>query len=274
MSRWTRLILDNLISDAKLQNIECGGMGMPRKAARNMLGKLAVLVGAVMLHAAPSHAALIGIRDTSPEERAAAVSTLTALGHTVTDVIDGNLDLIVSTPGNATSAVAGVPYLQVSDWGSDTIANAFQSIPQGQTIDISVTGAHPILTGLPTSWTTQGFWFYDPSVVQDYIGFANAGTGLADGETGGSQFSNVLAVDGSSDIYIGWNVFGDAATAEDVALVCNSVEFLVNGSVTGDCGVAVQQDARPVPALPLPLIALLAALLVSLGLRATATRVA
>ncbi len=247
---------------------------MPRKAAGNILGKLAVLVGAVMLHAAPSHAALIGIQDSNSEERAAAVSTLTALGHTVTDVIDGNLDLIVSTPGNDTPAVAGVPYLQVSDWGSDNIANAFQSIPQGQTIDISVTGAHPILTGLPASWTTQGFWFNDPSVSEDYIGFANAGTGLADGETGGSQFSNILAVDGSSDIYIGWNVFGDAATAEDVALVCNSVEFLVNGSVTGDCGVAVQQDARPVPALPLPLIALLAALLVSLGLRATATRVA
>ncbi len=186
-----------------------------------------------------ANAYLIGLENGSASERAALVGTLQSMGHTVTATIDGSLDLIISAPGNGTNDFPGIPYLQISDHGADLLDNSWQSLPgPGTVVTITLTGNHPILQGLAPSWTSYGFWHYDG---QSYLGWVNAVPGLADGDTPGFSHADVLAVSGSN-IYIGWNVYGPDASANDLLLLENSIEYLVTGS-------PVVQDATPVPAL-------------------------
>ena len=174
------------------------------------------------------NAALIGLENGDAVERAALEGTLTAMGHTVTDTIDGNLDLIISAPGNGTPDFPGIPYLQISDHGADHIANAFASHTQGTPVTITLDGAHPILTGLDASWTTLGFWNY--AIGTSYVGWATAIPGLADAEVLTIQYNELLAVSGT-DIYIGWNVYGADATSNDLLLLRNSMGNYLDGNL-------------------------------------------
>lgn len=192
--------------------------------------KKILAIVSVLLFAPVTQAALIGLRDGNAAERAALVGTLNSMGHTVTDVIDGNLDLIISAPGNGTGDFAGVPYLQISDHGADHLNNGWTSLTAGTPVTITLSGAHPILTGLSPSWTTLGFWRYGSS--SDYIGYVSSVPGIADAEAASSTYDDVLAVSGA-DIYIGWNVYGPDATSNDLQLLRNAIEFLVTGTVTG-----------------------------------------
>ncbi|MDX2416743.1 MAG: hypothetical protein QNK19_04695 [Xanthomonadales bacterium] len=205
-----------------------------------------------------ANAALIGLVDGDSDERSALLGTLTSMGHTVTTTIDGNLDLIISAPGNDTSAFAGVPYLQISDWGSGQIANAFASHPQGTPVLITIDGTHPILTGVSASWTTFGFWHYGFS--ENYIGWATGIPGLADAEVLGTPYSEVLAAT-TTDIYIGWNVYGPDATGDDLVLLSNSIQFLITGGVTPGLS-----------AVPVPTMNVYGLILVILGLFVVASR--
>ena len=204
------------------------------------------------------NAALIGLKSDFQGERTALVGTLTSMGHTVTTTIDGNLDLIISAPGNGTADFTGVPYLQISDHGANHILNNFQQHADGTPVTIIIDGAHPILTGLAASWTTLGFWNYDAG--GNYVGWATAIPGLADAEVLGTPYSEVLAAT-ATDIYIGWNVYGADATSNDLQLLTNSIEFLTTGSVS------------PVLATtPVPTMSVYGLILTILGLFVVASR--
>ena len=180
------------------------------------------------------NAALIGLENGDADERAALVGTLTSMGHTVTTTIDGNLDLIITAPGNGTSGFPGVPYLQISDHGEDNISNAWESLPEGTPVTITIDGNHPILNGLSASWTTLGFWHYDTG-SSDYVGWVNGIPGLADAVADGTTYNEVLAVSANSaDIYIGWNVYGPDATPNDLLLLNNSINFLLGENIKSE----------------------------------------
>ena len=194
------------------------------KLAMRLLAPLALL--AVSVNA---NAYLIGLDDGNALERAALVGTLEAMGHTVTTTIDGSLDLIISAPGNETDDFPGIPYLQISDWGQDHLDNDFADFPGDTVVSITLAGDHPILDGLDASWDTWGFWRYDHAT--EYIGWVTGIEGLADGFVDGGDYPNMLAAT-DSDIYIGWNVYGPDATANDLLLLENSIEFLARGVST------------------------------------------
>lgn len=190
-----------------------------------------MFTGAIILGClAPSlDAATIGLTNGNAAERNALVSTLTALGHTVTSTINSSVDLVISAPGNDSQYLVGKPYLQISDWGSDLLTNTWQNLPTVATpITITLDGLHPILTGLDTSWSSLGFWHYGGS---SYVGWVTGVAGLADANVLGTPYNEVLAISGNS-IYIGWNVYGPDASVNDVRLLGNSIEFLTTGSVT------------------------------------------
>lgn len=179
-----------------------------------------------------ANAALIGISSAgNASERAELISTLSSLGHTTTSTIDGSLDLILSFPSGGISSFGGVPYLQISDHGSGLISNTTTYIgTSSPNVTISLTEAHPIFTGVSSSWVSKGFWNY--GLASSWVGSATAGTALADANVDGSgAVSNVLAVDGSNNIYIGWNVYGSDATSDDIQLLSNAIEFQATGSV-------------------------------------------
>ena len=197
-----------------------------------------------------ANAALIGLGYGNAAEREALAGTLTSLGHTVTSTIDGSLDMLISAPGIRTGNFIDTPYLQISDWGQGGIGNTFSRHAQGTSVSISLDGQHDILTGLDLNWDTLGFWNYGYS--SSYIGTANI-DGLANAVVQGADFYNALAVRGD-EIYIGWNVYGVDATANDVQLLSNSIEFLTTGSVSNNV---------PVPAT----LSLFALAMLGLGLR-------
>ncbi len=184
-----------------------------------------------------ANAALIGIMNGNAAERDALVATLTSLGHTVTTTIDGSLDLIISAPGNATSTFAGVPYLQISDHGADNLVNAWATLTAGTPVTVTLTGAHPILTGVSPTWTTLGFWQYGSA--SDYVGYVTGVPGIANATAAGTTYNDTLAVSGNTDIYIGWNVYGPNATPDDILLLSNAIQFLVTGNVVAAQSVAV-----------------------------------
>lgn len=207
------------------------------------------------------YAALIGVGPGDVDERSALVGTLTSLGHTVTDVIDGSLDLIVSAPGVSTSDFAGVPYLQISDWGADHLANSWASHAQSTPVTVTLDGTHLILTGVDASWSTFGFWQYGDG--SNYVGWVTGVPGLADADVLGTPYNEVLAVSGS-DIYIGWNVYGPDATPNDLQILSNSIQFLVSGTVAAGGPMG--------PAKPVPVMSVYGLGVTILGLFALATR--
>ncbi|WP_416307559.1 PEP-CTERM sorting domain-containing protein [Neptunicella sp. SCSIO 80796] len=192
-----------------------------------------------------ANAALIGVANgIYDKEVNELLGTLTSLGHTVTDVIDGSLDLIIGAPSMHTADFVGIPYLQISDWGQDHIANTYYGtplagFPQGTPVEITLTGSHAILTGLSSDWSSFGTFHYGSTIFdmsQSWVGWATDIPGLANASVGTDIFNNVLAVSGA-DIYIGWNVYGSEATADDLLLLSNSIEYLTTGTVTSKSSI-------------------------------------
>lgn len=149
---------------------------------------------------------------------------------------------------------AGHGYVQISDWGRDFQANSWADIAEAQAVQIDVVDAgHPITQGLPASWTTRGFWSYDPG--GDYIGWVtdpDPNLASVDGNVRGLS----ARTEGSGRlVYVGWNVYGSYATSEDLAVLGNSIAW------AGQCGATATADWVEVPTLSRGALAALAALL-------------
>jgi hypothetical protein len=180
-------------------------------------------------------------------------ASLTALGfsHEVAaDPSSTACNVYVSFPGGddsngtlvTTWVQAGHGLVQVSDWGPDIQNNSWLDIGTGyppQTVTV-VDGAHPITTGLPASWSTLGFWHYDPNVPEDYIGWVtDADPNLA--QIAGNDRGLSARAEGSGRVvYVGWNVYGSAASPDDLSVLANAIEW------AGQCTVPVELQSLSV----------------------------
>jgi hypothetical protein len=179
--------------------------------------------------------------------------SLTALGFSHEVAADPNstaCNVYVTYPGSDawdtvlfdTWVQAGNGLVQISDWGPGIQSNQWLDIGTGyppQTVTV-VDGSHPILTGLPASWTTLGFWHYDPGVTDDYIGWVtDADPNLAQIESNDRGLS--ARAEGSGRVvYVGWNVYGSAASANDLTVLANAIEW------AGQCTVPVELQSLTV----------------------------
>ena len=149
----------------------------------------------------------------------------------------------------------GFGYVQISDWGPGFQANDYDTLTEGASIEVEVVdGGHPITQGLPAQWTTRGFWRYGYD-VEDYVGWVedpDANLGRADGH----DLALATRAEGAGRLaYVGWNVYGSEATAPDLAVLSNAIQW------AGQCQVAATADWIEVPTLSHGALAALAALL-------------
>lgn len=177
-----------------------------------------------------SKGTIVGINTTTVSvERDELNATLAELGCTVVNYTDLSAEVVISVESATATVQAGKPYLQISDHGSDVIPNSFASIEANTSVQITLLGSHPITKGVDATWSTFGFWLYDPSVLQDYVGWGTSGTqaSLANVSVGAVDQNGTLAVnDTNTSVYIGWNVYGSRATFNDKKVLDNSIAFL------------------------------------------------
>ncbi len=181
----------------------------------------------------------------SAVEQAALRKSLTLLGfpqQVAHDPTATSCDVYVSFPGSnyaSTSALAtwvraGHGVVQVGDWGPGLQANAYLDVascsPRGVTLLNTI---HPITAGLPESWFTSGYWSNDADVVEDYIGWvAEEDPNLA--KISGHDRGLSARAEGSGRVvYVGWGVYGRAATANDLMILSNAIAW------AGQCTVPV-----------------------------------
>ncbi len=180
---------------------------------------------------------IVGIDLTSPDntqEVDELNATLAALKCTVVNYDDPTAEIVVSTAGGAAYVQPGIPYLQISDHGSDVLTNSWDTLDRNTTVQITLLAAHPITANVASSWTSNGFWLYGLS-SNDYIGWGTSATqtslaNITTTLTGGSpaDHNGTLAVnDTNTSVYIGWNVYGSRATSNDIKVLDNSIAFLL-----------------------------------------------
>jgi len=205
---------------------------------------------AVLVLAASAGADTIGlpVMVGNAMERAALESTLLSLGHTVVPINPGEwdiVDVVMSHPGAADATfgpsvdeiAAGVAYVQISDWGSDWTLNSWMAIDQDAPVDIAIDADHPITDGVDPAWTTFGFWHYGFS--SDYYGWStDVGLTSLASTTNYAQSHLLVAqeIGEGRAVYIGWNVYGDAATENDVDILSNAIDWAVGAQACiADC---------------------------------------
>jgi uncharacterized repeat protein (TIGR01451 family) len=191
--------------------------------------------------AAGNASLVVGVSSAGDSSELSALrSTLTALGHEVRSVSQGNwsgLDVVLSNPGSSigpslSDISSGVNYIQISDWGSDWTPNTWSSIFRGANITLSLGTAHAITAGLPAFWTSHGFWHYGGS-SSEYVGWSTDGSlpSLAS-EVSVVQQSRVLVANelgAGRAVYVGWNVYGPDASTNDITLLRNALQWVAKG---------------------------------------------
>jgi hypothetical protein len=174
-------------------------------------------------------------------------ASLTALGFSHEVAADPNTtacNVYVTYPGGnawdtvlfATWVQAGNGLVQVSDWGPGIQSNQWLDLGTGyppQTVTV-VDASHPITDGLPASWTTLGFWHYDPNVLDDYIGWVTAADPNLAQIAGNDRGLSARAEGSGRVVYVGWNVYGSAASSDDLTVLANAIEW------SGQCTVPVE----------------------------------
>lgn len=180
-------------------------------------------------------------------------SSLTALGfsHEVAaDPTSTSCNVYVTFPGGetggpslfATWVQAGNGLVQISDWGPDLQTNTFLDIGTGyppQTVTV-VDASHPITAGLPASWPTLGFWHYEPGVPQDYIAWVTDPDPNLAQIAGNDRGLSARAEGSGRVVYVGWNVYGSAASPDDLTVLANAIEW------AGQCTVPVELQSLTV----------------------------
>lgn len=180
-----------------------------------------------------SKGVIVGIAiDSATTELDELNATLTEFGCTVVNYNDPTAEVVVSVENASASVQAGIPYIQISDHGSDVIQNSFEAIDANASVQITLLASHPITTGVDQTWATHGFWLY--SYINNYVGWGTSATQVT--------LANVLTTDTSSNpvdqngtlatdetntsVYIGWSAYGSRATLNDKKVLDNSIAFL------------------------------------------------
>ncbi len=177
-------------------------------------------------------------------EATALQSTLSSLGYNVIQTLNPTVEaceVFVVHPGQGAGGSgpagllpwvqAGNGVVQISDWGPDLMANSWKSVAADspQTVEI-LDGSHPITSGLPATWTSLGFWTHSGG---DYLGWVTADPILA--RVGGEDGALSARAEGNGRlVYIGWNVYGSVATAEDVEVLERSIDWAGQCTLCGN----------------------------------------
>jgi hypothetical protein len=161
--------------------------------------------------------------------------TLMNMGFNVQVITQGQWSassVVVTYPGCISSAFGpslndisnGVHYVNISDWGSDWTPNSFIDLTLGTSFAITLDAAHPITAGLPGSWTAQGFWHYGGGNFAGWstdVGLPSLASGAAPVNQSRLLVANSLG--SGRAVYIGWNVYGPDANANDLSVLRNSI---------------------------------------------------
>ncbi|MCP4707771.1 MAG: hypothetical protein GY869_04030, partial [Planctomycetes bacterium] len=184
----------------------------------------------------------VAIGPANTTERTELHNSLTALGYSWVDVanvseaITANADVIVTIMGGSLNHTdldnfisAGGGYIQISDH-TNWFSNTFESIGANTPVTITIEDTnHPLAYGLPDSWRGFGFWKY--GITQDYVAWADdedmpsIAAVQADGL---SQHPKALSATNfglGRAVFIGFNVFGSLAGAEDLQLLENALDW-------------------------------------------------
>jgi hypothetical protein len=121
----------------------------------------------------------------------------------------------------------GFGYIQLGDW-PDWFSNSFQGEPSGTPLTITVADpSHPLAAGLPATWTGRGFWAYD--YTEDYLGWVTdvSTPNVIEGEYDVLEQRAVTGIDVGPGraVYIGFNVYGTAASATDKQVLANALSW-------------------------------------------------
>lgn len=178
-------------------------------------------------------------------ELTAVEGSLTALGFSFQSADDPTqtvCDVYITYPssnyvdaGTAQPWVqAGKGLVQISDHGPDIQPNQFLNLGDtnpAQTVTV-VDAGHPIVAGVSGTWQTFGFWHY--GIPDDYLGYVtDADPNLAQ-ISGNDRGLSARAEGAGRVVYIGWNVYGADATADDLTILKQAIEW------SGNCSVPVE----------------------------------
>jgi len=178
-------------------------------------------------------------------ELAAVEQSLTAIGFSYQAADDPTAtacDVYITYPGsNYIGAATAQPWVQagnglvqISDHGPNLQANSWIDLGAGnppQTVTV-VDGGHPIVAGVSGTWQTFGFWYYGYS--SDYIGYVTDPDPNIAQISGNDRGLSARPEGAGRVVYIGWNVYGSAAAADDLTILRQAIEW------SGNCSVPVE----------------------------------
>ncbi len=129
----------------------------------------------------------------------------------------------------------GYGYIHLGDW-PDWFANSWEAAADSAPLAITVADStHPLAAGLPASWEGRGFWSYEWD--QDAVGWATnaAYPSIIDAQYTVLRERVVTGVDVGLGraVYIGVNVYGPAASENDMRLLDNAIRW------SGRCNLPV-----------------------------------
>ncbi|PWB50983.1 MAG: hypothetical protein C3F13_15895, partial [Anaerolineales bacterium] len=164
----------------------------------------------------------------------------------------------------------GFGYIEQGDW-PQYFPDTFSAAASGTPLDIVVMDpSHPIMRGLPASWTGLGFWAYD--WFQDAVGYLTNATypNLAKAGYFGSlndrAISYVEVGDDGRGVYLGLNVQGSMAGDNEKLLFDNALRWAghcavedvpwltedpVEGTLAADSGLDVDVTFTALPTMTL-----------------------
>jgi hypothetical protein len=190
---------------------------------------------------------LVGVaqNSTSPNaEKNQVESTLTALNFPYVEVnstsaaVAAGCDVLVAYPGCIAASWAhsdvanwlnmGKGFVQVSDWGS-WFPWGFVAIPKQAIINVTLATYHEIESGLPSSWLTHGYWYYEPA-GSSFIGWDTntSDLNIAKATYQSNTYNRAVSVETFGPgraVFIGFNVYGSAADVHSLQLFRNAIRW-------------------------------------------------
>jgi hypothetical protein len=113
-------------------------------------------------------------------------------------------------------------FIQIGDW-PQWFPDTYTSITEHSTVNVTIVSPHPITEGLPDAWTATGFWYYGLASA-DYISWSTNATlpniASADGH---NRTVTVQEVGSGRAVYLGFNVYGHAASVYSKELLARAI---------------------------------------------------
>ncbi len=173
-------------------------------------------------------AVTVGITSSgSGNDKTQMMNSLSGMGFTVVQTDNpASVDVFVTVSGVSSPTpsqpqiTAGAKHVQIGDWGSSIISNTWAGITSGGAVTVTKGSvSHPLLSGLPNSWTSRGFHLYNSN--GGYIGGGSDTNdpALMTVSFGGTTFPRGLTaktLGSGRAVYVGWAPYGSLATSQDL----------------------------------------------------------